>query len=66
MNYAQIQKEELRTWEPTDPAIFRDKAIREVIRYPLLKKQMGLNHLDTSWMTVFDVGCGPLGAYQRL
>ena len=66
MNYKQIQDEELRTWEPKDPTIFRDKLIREQIRYPLIKQQMGLGHLDTSWMEVWDIGCGPLGGVSTV
>lgn len=58
--YQQTQEEEAATWLIEDPVIRRDKVIREVIRYPLLAKQMGLNALDTSWMTVYDVGAGPL------
>lgn len=56
MSFRDTQHEELKSWLP-DP----DKVQREVIRYPLLKKQMGLNFLDTSKMEVWDIGCGPLG-----
>jgi 2-polyprenyl-3-methyl-5-hydroxy-6-metoxy-1,4-benzoquinol methylase len=52
---------ELESWKP-DP----DKIQREIIRYPLLKKQMGLNYLDTSNMEVWDIGCGPLGGVSSI
>jgi 2-polyprenyl-3-methyl-5-hydroxy-6-metoxy-1,4-benzoquinol methylase len=66
MNYKKIQEMEAKSWRPESPEIFRDKSIREVIRYPLLKKQMGLEHLDTSWMEVWDIGCGPLGGVSTV
>lgn len=66
MNYRDIQKEESKTWLLEDKKIFEDKKQREIIRYPLLKKQMGLNHLDTSNMVVFDVGAGPFGGVSSV
>lgn len=66
MKYEDIQKEELKTWNIEDPIIRKDKAQRETIRYPLLKKQMGLNYLDTSDMLVMDIGCGPLGGVSSV
>ncbi len=65
-NFKQTQAEESKTWLLEDPKIFADKRQREVIRYPLLKKQMGLNHLDTSNMVVFDVGAGPFGGVSSV
>ena len=59
-DYKSIQEEEAATWLIEDPIKRKEKAQREVIRYPLLLKQMGLNHLDTSSMVVWDVGAGPL------
>ena len=63
MKYKDIQKEEAKTWlESTSD----DKKQREVIRYPLLKKQMGLNYLDTSDMLVYDIGAGPFGGVSSV
>lgn len=61
MSFTDTQHAELESWLP-DP----DKVQREIIRYPLLKKQMGLNNLDTSKMEVWDIGCGPLGGVSSV
>ncbi len=61
MNFKQTQKIELESWLPNP-----DKIQRERIRYPLLKKQMGLNYLDTSNMEIWDIGCGPLGGVSSI
>ena len=66
MTYEQIQKEEAATWLIDEPKARKEKAMREWIRYPLLKKQMGLDYLDTSDMVVFDIGCGPLGGVSTV
>lgn len=60
------QEQEAVTWLLEDPAERREKMLREVVRYPLLAKQMGLTHLDTSWMTIFDVGGGPFGGVSSV
>lgn len=65
-NFKDAQKEEAKTWLIQDPILFKDKKQRETIRYPLLKKQMGLNYLDTSDMTVYDVGAGPFGGVSSI
>jgi len=65
-SYVDIQKEESRTWLIDDPIVFNDKKQREVARYPLLAKQMGLNFIDTSNMEVVDVGCGPFGGVSTV
>jgi len=64
--FNQIQKKEAATWLIPNEKERREKAQRESIRYPLLKKQMGLDHLDTSDMIVFDIGAGPLGGVSSL
>lgn len=64
--YEDIQKAELDSWFSSDPNIEADKKQREVVRYPLLKKQMGLDHLDTSKMIVYDIGCGPFGGVSSV
>lgn len=64
--FEETQKAELDSWFSEDPVIERDKRIREVIRYPLLKKQMGLDNLDTSEMLVWDVGAGPFNGVSTL
>jgi 2-polyprenyl-3-methyl-5-hydroxy-6-metoxy-1,4-benzoquinol methylase len=61
ITFKKTQEMELESWKP-DP----DKIQREIIRYPLLKKQMGLNYLDTSKMEVWDIGCGPLGGVSSV
>lgn len=68
MDYKEIQKAELESWivSEEDPIKRREKAQRESIRYPLLRKQMGLDHLDTSWMHVADIGAGPLGGVSSV
>lgn len=65
-SYQSIQEEESATWLIEDPIKRKEKAQRELIRYPLLLKQMGLNHLDTSNMTVWDIGAGPLQGVSQL
>lgn len=60
MRYADIQKEEARTWLMPDEKVRKEKAMREWIRYPWIKKCMGLDTLDTTDMVVFDIGAGPL------
>lgn len=65
-NFEHTQEEEAITWNIADDQIRNDKASREVIRYPLLKKQMGLNFLDTSKMVVWDIGAGPLGGVSSI
>lgn len=64
--YQDIQQEESRTWLMDDPVKRNEKAQRERIRYPLLKKQMSLDHLDTSTMEVWDIGAGPLGGVSSI
>jgi len=66
MNYKEIQQEEAATWLIEDEKLRREKAMRESIRYPLLKKQMGLDYLDTSEMEVWDIGAGPLGGVSSV
>lgn len=66
MKYKQIQKEEAKTWVLENSEEFNDKKQREIIRYPLLAKQMGLNYLDTSNMTVYDIGAGPFGGVSSV
>lgn len=65
-NFEHTQEEEAKTWLIEDEDIRNDKASREIIRYPLLKKQMGLNYLDTSKMEVWDIGAGPLGGVSSV
>lgn len=65
-DFAHTQKEEAASWLMDDDAIRQDKAQRETIRYPLLKKQMGLDYLDTSKMVVWDIGGGPLGGVSSI
>lgn len=59
--FKQTQEAELVSWFSAE-----DKEIRERIRYPLLRKQMGLEHLDTSQMEVWDIGCGPYGGVSSI
>lgn len=66
MEYSAIQVEESKTWLLKDERIFQDKKQRETIRYPLIKKQIGLNYLDTSDMVVYDVGAGPFGGVSSV
>jgi 2-polyprenyl-3-methyl-5-hydroxy-6-metoxy-1,4-benzoquinol methylase len=65
-SFKDTQKHELDSWLIEDEDVRHEKAQREIIRYPLLKKQMGLNSLDTSKMTVWDIGCGPLGGVSSV
>lgn len=65
-NFEDTQKAELDSWFSDDPQVNRDKRLREVIRYPLLKKQMGLDYLDTNEMTVYDIGVGPFGGVSSV
>lgn len=66
MDYKKVQQSELASWFSKDPAVNRDKRIRETIRYPLLLKQMGLTHLDTSEMTIWELGAGPYNGVSSL
>ncbi len=66
IDFKHTQEEEAKTWLIEDEEVRNDKASREVIRYPLLKKQMGLNYLDTSKMVVWDIGAGPLGGVSSV
>lgn len=64
--FEDIQKEEAATWLIEDETQRKEKAQREAIRYPLLRKQMGLDNLDTSDMVVYDIGAGPLGGVSSV
>jgi SAM-dependent methyltransferase len=64
--FEHTQHAEAESWLIEDEKVRNDKASRETIRYPLLKKQMGLNFLDTSKMTVLDLGCGPTGGVSTI
>jgi hypothetical protein len=64
--YAQTLKEEAKTWLIEDPLVRAEKIQRETVRYPLLARQMGLHHIDTSNMVVFDIGCGPMGGVSSV
>lgn len=66
MKYIDIQKIEASTWNLEDEAKRKEKAQREKIRYPRMAKQMGLKYLDTTEMTVFDIGAGPLGGVSSV
>ena len=56
-----IQIEEAKTWTNENAALRKEKANREVARYPMMAKQMGLTKcIDTSDMEVWDIGAGPL------
>lgn len=56
-----IQIEEAKTWCIDDIKLRKEKATREVARYPMMTKQMGLTKcIDTSDMEVWDIGAGPL------
>lgn len=66
MSFEHTQEEEKESWLIEDPIVRAEKAQRETVRYPLLAKQMGLNHLNTSKMTVWDIGCGPLGGVSSV
>lgn len=65
-SFEHTQEEELKSWFTDDPKVEKDKRIREIIRYPLLKKQMGLDSLDTSEMLVADVGAGPFNGVSSI
>lgn len=64
-DFKHTQEAELTSWFSDDPKVNRDKEQREEIRYPLLKKQMGLDNLDTRDMVVADIGCGPYLGVSR-
>lgn len=64
--FEDTQHAEAASWLIEDDLVRNDKASREIIRYPLLKKQMGLNYLDTSKMLVWDIGAGPLGGVSSV
>lgn len=66
VDFKSTQKHEADSWLIEDPLVREEKAQRETVRYPLIAKQMGLNHLDTSNMTVWDIGCGPLGGVSSV
>lgn len=66
MNFKATQHAEADSWLIDDEQVRFDKASRERIRYPLLKKQMGLNYLDVTDMVVADIGAGPLGGVSSI
>lgn len=66
VDFKHTQEEELHSWLIEDKDIRHEKAQRETVRYPLIAKQMGLTALDTSQMTVWDIGCGPLGGVSTV
>lgn len=65
-SFEHTQKEEIKTWLIENEKERYDKVSRECIRYPLLKKQMGLNFLDVTDMVVWDIGAGPLGGVSSI
>ncbi len=65
-DFNHTQEVEAKSWLIEDEAKRKEKASKEAIRYPLLKKQMGLNFLDTSEMIVADIGAGPLGGVSSV
>lgn len=65
-NFSKTQDAELKSWFSKDEKVNRDKRIRETIRYPLLLKQMGLSHLDTSDMVIWELGAGPYNGVSSL
>lgn len=65
-DWTHTQQHEADSWLSPDPKVRRDKEIRERIRYPLIKKQMGLANLDTSQMLVYDIGPGPFGGVSSV
>jgi 2-polyprenyl-3-methyl-5-hydroxy-6-metoxy-1,4-benzoquinol methylase len=64
--FEHTQEHELSSWVCDDPVIRSDKALREAIRYPLLKRQMGLDHLPTKDMEIWDIGCGAAGGVSTI
>lgn len=61
--FNKLQEIENSTWSLTDPEARKEKIRREIARYPLMAKQMGLQGsracIDTSDMVCYDIGCGP-------
>lgn len=55
-----LQEIEAGTWCIEDPVKRSEKIRREVARYPMMAKQMGLKScLDTSDLVIYDIGAGP-------
>jgi len=65
-DFKHTKEHKLESWVTDDPAIRADKALRETIRYPLIKNQMGLGHLPTHNMVVWDIGCGATGGVSTI
>lgn len=59
--FKHIQTEEAKTWLLEDEAKRHEKLQREIVRYPYMAKLMGLGYLDTTSMTILDIGGGPVG-----
>jgi len=60
LEFQELQKIEDSTWSLEDPIARKEKAMREVARYPMMAKQMGLKTcIDTSDMEIWDIGAGP-------
>lgn len=66
MNYDEIQAAELASWNITEEGTRKEKAQREKARYPMMRKLMGLESLDTGDMVVYDIGAGPLGGVSSV
>lgn len=59
-DYSVVQKHEAESWLSPDTSI-EEKLQREIVRYPMMIKQMGLTALDTSKMYVMDIGASCTG-----
>ncbi len=68
--FIELQKIENSTWSLEDPVKRAEKSRREVCRYPLMAKQMGLigryQCINTSDLILWDIGCGPLQGISRI
>ena len=62
----EAQKAEVSSWNIPEPDKRREKIERETARYPLLRRQMGIDLLDLSNKFVVEVGGGPIGTIADL
>lgn len=55
------QKAESESWLIPDEVLRLEKLERELIRYPRIREEIGLNLIDTSNKFILEIGGGPVG-----
>lgn len=66
MSWKDAQVAEIESWNISDAKARREKIERETARYPLLRRQMGLQLVDLTEKFVLEIGGGPIGVIADL